>query len=547
VTDRWYREAVIYCVQVDLFRDSNGDGCGDLRGLISRLDYLSHLGITCLWLNPIHPSPLRDGGYDVADFYGVHPRLGSLGDFADLTLRAAQRGVRIVLDLVVNHTSDQHPWFQSARSSPESPYRDWYVWSDTEPADRRQGIVFPGEQTETWTYDDKAEAWYFPRFYDFQPDLNWANPAVRDEIGKVMGFWQQLGASGFRVDAAPFVVEQVAPDVDPAPQDFTILDRWRQDLQWRTADAVLLCEANVPATDVNKYTGTSVDGPNDRTHMMFSFLLNARLWLALARQEAETLVESLTDLPRLQPQAQWATFLRNHDELDLSRLTDEQREDVFRAFAPREDMRLYGRGVRRRLAPMLNGDRRHVELAYALQFAMPGTPVLRYGEEIGMGENLALPDRDAIRTPMQWSDTDNAGFSTAPSEELVVPVSKTGRFGARRVNVRAQQRDPDSLLRWFQQLIGVVRECPEIGIGDCRVVDVPAPRSVLIHRFDTPQGAVLLLHNLADVPVTVDIGKDQAGPDRPWEVFADSAYRRPTRALTGIDLTGWGFRWFRLR
>ena len=546
MTDRWYREAVIYCVQVDLFQDSNGDGCGDLRGLISRLDYLSHLGITCLWLNPIHPSPLRDGGYDVADFYAVHPRLGSLGDFADLTLRAAQRGIRIVLDLVVNHTSDQHPWFQSARSSPESPYRDWYVWSETEPADRRQGIVFPGEQTETWTFDETAKAWFFHRFYDFQPDLNWANPAVRDEIGKVMGFWQQLGASGFRVDAAPFVLEQVTPDVDPAPKDFAILDRWRQDLQWRTADAVLLCEANVAATDVNKYTGTSVDGPNDRTHMMFSFLLNARLWLALARGEAETLVESLTDLPRLQPQAQWATFLRNHDELDLSRLTDDQREDVFRAFAPRADMRLYGRGIRRRLASMLNGDRRHIELAYALQFAMPGTPVLRYGEEIGMGENLALPGRDAIRTPMQWSDTGNAGFSTAEGGELVVPVSGTGRFGARRVNVRAQQRDPDSLLRWFQQLIGAVRECPEIGTGDCRVVDVPAPRSVLIHRFDSPEGAVLLLHNLADVAVTVDVGKEQAGPDRPWEVFADSAYRRPTRALTGIELTGWGYRWFRL-
>jgi maltose alpha-D-glucosyltransferase/alpha-amylase len=280
--------------------------------------------------------------------------------------------------------------------------------------------------------------------------------------------------------------------------------------------------------------------------MMFSFLLNARLWLALARGEAETLIESLTDLPRLQPQAQWATFLRNHDELDLSRLTDDQREDVFRVFAPRADMRLYGRGIRRRLAPMLRGDRRHIELAYALQFAMPGTPVLRYGEEIGMGENLALPDRDAIRTPMQWSDTDNAGFSTAPSEELVVPVNLTGRFGARRVNVRAQQRDPDSLLRWFQQLIGAVRECPEIGTGHCRVVDVPAPRSVLIHRFDSPEGAVLLLHNLADVAVTVDVGNDQAGPDRPWEVFADSAYQRPTRALTGIELRGWGYRWFRL-
>ena len=387
-------------------------------------------------------------------------------------------------------------------------------------------------------------AWYFHRFYDFQPDLNWANPAVRDEISKVMGFWQQLGASGFRVDAAPFVLEQVAPGVDPAPKDFTILDRWRQDLQWRTADAVLLCEANVAATDVNKYTGTSVDGPNDRTHMMFSFLLNARLWLALAREDAETLVESLTDLPRLQPQAQWATFLRNHDELDLSRLTDDQREDVFRVFAPRADMRLYGRGIRRRLVTMLKGDRRHIELAYALQFAMPGTPVLRYGEEIGMGENLTLAGRDAIRTPMQWSETDNAGFSIAQTQDVVVPVNLTGRFGARRVNVRAQQRDPDSLLRWFQQLIGVLRECPEIGTGDCQVVDVPATRSVLIHRFDNPTGAVLLLHNLADVPVTVDVGKDQAGSGRPWEVFADSAYRRPTRALTGIELTGWGYRWF---
>jgi maltose alpha-D-glucosyltransferase/alpha-amylase len=240
------------------------------------------------------------------------------------------------------------------------------------------------------------------------------------------------------------------------------------------------------------------------------------------------------------------TFLRNHDELDLSRLTDDQRADVFRVFAPRADMRLYGRGIRRRLAPMLKGDRRHIELAYALQFAMPGTHVLWYGEEIGMGGNLALADRDTIRTPMQWSDTDSGGFSAAPSEELVVPVNLAGRFGPRRVNVQAQQRDPESLLRWFQQLIGAVRECPEIGTGDCLVVDVPAPRSVLIHRFDGPAGAVLLLHNLANVPVTVDVGKDQAGPHRPWEVFADSAYRRPARDLTGIELQGWGYRWFRL-
>ena len=274
--------------------------------------------------------------------------------------------------------------------------------------------------------------------------------------------------------------------------------------------------------------------------MMFSFLLNARLWLALARQTAEPLIESLTDLPRLQPPAQWATFLRNHDELDLSRLTEEQREQVFKVFAPRADMRLYGRGIRRRLAPMLSGDRRHIELAYALQFAMPGTPVMRYGEEIGMGENLTLADRDAIRTPMQWSDAADAGFSTTPAAELITPVSLTGRFGARQVNVRAQQRDPDSLLRWFQQLIGAVRECPEIGTGTCRVLDVPAPPSVLIHRFDNPQGAVLLLHNLADIPVTVDIGNGHAGPTRPWEVFADSPYQRPTRALTGIELSRLG-------
>jgi maltose alpha-D-glucosyltransferase / alpha-amylase len=546
VSERWYKEAVIYCIEVESFQDSDGDGYGDLRGLISRLDYLSRLGVTCLWLNPIHPTPHRDDGYDVSDYYGVDQRLGTLGDFAELALEARQRGIRLVLDLVVNHTSSEHPWFQSARSDPESPYRDWYVWSETEPPDRRQGIVFPGEQTETWTFDDVAGQWYYHRFYDFQPDLNWTNPDVREEIKKVMGFWLQLGASGFRVDAAPFVLEQITAGVDPGALDFSILDDWRQDVQWRSGDSVLLCEANVDAAELPKYCGGRPDGPNDRAHMLFSFLLNTKLWLALARAEAEPLIEALQNQPRLPAMAQWATFLRNHDELDLSRLTDEQRNDVFKAFAPKQEMRLYGRGIRRRLASMLRADQRHIELAYSLQFTMPGTPVLRYGEEIGMGEDLALPGRNAIRTPMQWDDGPVGGFSTASDAGLARLVKSRGTYGARKVNVRAQQRDPDSLVRWFQQLIAALRECPEIGTGDCAVLDKPLPGSVLAHRFDAPEGSILVLHNLADTSVTVDIGQLDGVDGRPFEVFADSAYAQPTARLAGLGLRGWGYRWIRL-
>jgi maltose alpha-D-glucosyltransferase/alpha-amylase len=543
---RWYQEAVVYCVEVGCFQDSDGDGHGDLQGLIARLDYLSRLGVSCLWLNPIHPSPWRDNGYDVADYYGVDPRLGTLGDFAALTRAARERGIRIVLDLVVNHTSDEHPWFQSARSDPASPYRDWYIWSAEEPPDRRQGTVFPGEQDETWSFDEVAGAWYFHRFYRFQPDLNWANPRVRAEIGRIMAFWLELGASGFRIDAAPFVLEQTAPGVDPAPRDFSILDSWRQETQWQVGDSVLLCEANVPPSDVTAFVGSRVDGPTDRAQMLFDFLINPRAWLALARQDAEPLVEALTTAVKLPAGGQWATFLRNHDELDLSRLTPEQRADVFRAFAPQEGMRLYGRGIRRRLAPMLRGDRRRIELAYALQFALPGTPVVRYGEEIGMGEDLSLPGREAIRTPMQWEDGPTAGFSTAKPAELVRPVPRRGAYAPKRVNVRAQQRDPNSLLRWFENLAHTVREAPEIGTGQCSVVDVPLPRSVLAHRFDGPTGAILLLHNLADTPVTVDIGRLPGMADEASDILVDGPYDAPGRRLTGLSLNGWGYRWIRL-
>ena len=486
---RWYQEAVIYSAEVSAFQDSDGDGRGDLRGLISRLNYLSRLGVSCLWLNPIYPSPGRDGGYDISDYYGIDPALGSLGDFADLARAAQERGIRIVLDLVINHTSDEHPWFISARSSPDSPYRDWYVWSAEEPPNRHQGTVFPGEQTETWTFDEQAQAWYFHRFYDFQPDLNWANPAVRAEMTKVMSFWLQLGAAGFRIDAAPFIIELVEPGVDPGPQDFSIMDSWRQETQWLRGDSVLLCEANVPPSEVTDLRGQPARRPErpgaDDVRLPAQPPVSGWRWLAA---DAEPLIEALTTAVKLPEGGQWVSFLRNHDELDLSRLTDEQRGDAFRAFAPRPEMRLYGRGIRRRLAPMLHGDVRRIELAYALQFSMPGTPALRYGEEIGMGEDLSLDGRDAVRTPMQWDDTANAGFSTAAPEALFRPVPMKGRFGAKKVNVRAQQRDPDSLLRWFENLIHTVRSAPEIGTGTCSVVDAPLPRSVLAHRFDAPPG-----------------------------------------------------------
>jgi maltose alpha-D-glucosyltransferase / alpha-amylase len=547
MSERWYKEAVIYSLEVETFQDSNGDGWGDLPGLISRLDYLSRLGVTCLWLNPIHPTPNRDDGYDVADYYAVDPRLGSLGDFAELTLQARERGIRILIDLVVNHTSDQHPWFVSARSSPDSPYRDWYVWSDTEPPDRRQGIVFPGEQTETWTWDAQAKAWYYHRFFDFQPDLNWRNPKVRAEIRKVMAFWLQLGASGFRIDAAPFVLEQVEPGHDPAPQDFKILDDWRQDVQWQCGDAVLLCEANVEPDKLAPYCAAAPDGPNDRAHMLFDFLLNPRLWLALARGDAEPVAEQLRNPTRLAPMAQWATFLRNHDELDLSRLSKEQQQEVFKAFAPRKDMQLFDRGIRRRLAPMLKGDQRRIKLAYSLMFTMPGTPVLRYGEEIGMGENLALPERNALRTPMQWSPGAGGGFTTAPTDQQIRPVQTTGRYSSNSVNVEEQQRDPGSLLRWFEDMIRVLRQFPEVGVGTCSVIDASLPRHVLAHRCDAPEGTLLLLHNLADRAVTVDLGRLDGATGKPREIFSDGPYDAPTARLAGIALHPYGYRWFSLR
>jgi maltose alpha-D-glucosyltransferase/alpha-amylase len=542
MSDRWYKKAVVYCLDIDTFADSNGDGVGDIRGLIGRLDYLARLGVTCLWLNPIHPSPDRDDGYDVSDFYNVDPRFGTLGDFAELLHQAGNLGIKVIIDLVVNHTSDKHPWFQSARSSPDSPYRNWYVWSETAPDDRRQGMVFPGEQRETWTYDRTAKAWFYHRFYKFQPDLNIKNPEVREEIKKICAFWLQLGVSGFRMDAVPFIIEETEPGNPNSPKDMEFLSDLRQFVQWRKGDAVLLAEANVEPDQLVEFFGDG-GGANGRIHMLFDFMLNARLMLALARADPEPVIEALRETPALPDGGQWATFLRNHDEVDLSRLTADQRADVFAKFGPEPEMQLYGRGIRRRLASMLGNDRRWLELAYSLQFSLRGTPVLRYGEEIGMGDDLALEGRDSIRTPMQWSALPNAGFTTG---DPVRPVIADGDFGYEKVNVTLQRHDPGSLLSWFERMIRTLREAPEIGAGACTHVDVPAPEGVLVHRADDVTGTMLFLHNLCTKDAVVDLSSVYAEAEFPNDMLADREYPDLGK-FAEVPVAGHGYRWIRLR
>jgi maltose alpha-D-glucosyltransferase/alpha-amylase len=545
MSDRWYEKAVIYCLDIDTFADSDGDGIGDIRGLIGRLDYLARLGVTCLWLNPIHPSPDRDDGYDVKDYYNVDPRFGTLGDFAQMLHEAENLGIKVIIDLVVNHTSDEHPWFQSARSDPESPYRDWYVWSETAPPDRHQGMVFPGEQNETWSFDRTAKQWYYHRFYKFQPDLNIKNPQVREEIKKICAFWLQLGVSGFRMDAVPFIIEETEPGVPNPPKNMNYLTELRQYLQWRKGDSVLLAEANVEPDQLKHFFGDA-GGSANRIHMLFDFMLNGRLMLALARRDPESVIDALRDTPALPVGGQWATFLRNHDEVDLSRLTAEQRAEVFEQFGPDENMQLYGRGIRRRLAPMLGGDRKRLELAYSLQFTLRGTPVLRYGEEIGMGDDLALKGRDAIRTPMQWSLLENAGFSTAPADKLARPVVSEGEFAYEKVNVTTQRHDPMSLLSWFERMIRTLREAPEVGSGGCTHVDVPVPHGVLVHRADDITGTMLFVHNLGEQDGTLDLSSLADEAEYPNDVLADREYGDLGK-FDAVKIGGYGYRWIRLR
>lgn len=541
IDDLWYKNAVFYCLSVGSFMDADGDGCGDFKGLTRRLDYIHGLGITAIWLMPFQPSPGKDDGYDISDYYGVDPRYGTLGDFVEFTHGCHQRGIRVIIDLVVNHTSDQHAWFKDARSDKTSRYRDWYVWSDKKPANANKGMVFPGVQKSTWTRDDTAKAYYFHRFYDFQPDLNTSNPYVQAEILKIMGFWLQLGVSGFRMDAVPFVIATKGPKVNKPDEQYDMLRAFREFLQWRKGDAIILAEANVePETDM-EYFGD--DG--DRMQMMFNFHVNQHLFYALASGDVRPLAAAMKVTKPRPATAQWGLFLRNHDELDLGRLTEEQRKTVFAKFGPDKSMQLYDRGIRRRLAPMLGGDRRRLELAYSLMYTLPGTPVLRYGDEIAMGDNLDLPERNCARTPMQWSTEPHAGFTKSDTSKN--PVIDKGPYGYDHVNVARQRRDPNSMLNWTERMIRMRKEVPEIGWGDFKILPTRNP-AVLAVRYDWRNNSVLFVHNLDEKPceVAFTLGLDGQQGEHLINLLAEDHSHADAKGKHHLMLEAYAYRWYRV-
>ena len=493
---------------------------------------------------PFQVSPHRDDGYDVSDYYGVDPRYGTIGDFVEFTHGAKQRGIRVLIDLVVNHTSNEHPLFKAACKDLNSPYRDWYVWSKKKPPRANRGMVFPGVQKSTWSYDREAKAWYFHRFYDFQPDLNTSHPQVQAEILKIMGFWIQLGVSGFRMDAVPFIIGTKGANVRKPEEQYDMLRTFREFLQWRQGDCIVLAEANVlPETDM-EYFGA--DG--DRMHMMFNFQVNQHLFYALATADARPLITAMKATKPRPATAQWGTFLRNHDELDLGRLTERQRQKVFAAFAPKSEMQLYDRGIRRRLAPMLDGDRRRLELAYSLMFTLPGTPVLRYGDELGMGDDLSLPERNCARTPMQWSNEPHGGFTKSDKPRL--PVISGGPYGFEHINAAIQRRHPDSLLNWTERIIRMRKEVPEIGWGDFAVIPMRDP-AVLVIRYDWRNNSVLFVHNLDAKPreIAFSVGLEGAQAEHGKllvNLLSEDHSRADKRGKHRLVIEGYGYRWFRV-
>lgn len=538
-SDLWWKSAVIYCLDVETYMDDNDDGIGDFAGLARRIDYLADLGVTCLWLMPFYPSPDRDDGYDISDFYGIDPRLGNHGDFVEVLRTAQDRGMRVIVDLVVNHTSDKHPWFVSARRSRTSPFRDFYVWRDAPPANE-QPTVFPDEEASVWEYDTRTQQYFQHVFYKHQPDLNIANPRVRDEIVKTIGFWLALGVSGFRIDAVPFLIEPPEGVDLGDPHEF--LRDLKRFLQRRGGNAALLGEVNLPYQEQLKFFGGDAGGELD---LQFDFVSMQALYLSLARSDPTPLRDSLASRPPVPPDAAWANFVRNHDELTLDKLSDSEREEVFDAFAPEEFQRVYGRGITRRLPPMLDGDPRRIRMVYSLLFSLPGTPVLFYGEEIGMGENSAIGGRSAVRTPMQWTDGKNGGFSGAAPGRLVAPTPDDG-YAPAHVNVLRQRNDEESLLQFIRHLIRRYRVSPEIGWGELELLEHDGT-GVLAHGVRSAIGRMIAVHNFTGAPVRtrVDIGEVEPGTTLldlhgPGRIAVDGA------RYVEFELAPYGFHWMRI-
>ena len=539
-SDLWWKNAIIYCVDTQSFLDSNGDGVGDLDGLTQRIDYLAGLGVTCLWLMPIYPSPERDYGYDVADYYGVAEKYGTLGDLVELVRVAREHGIRVIADLVVNHTSIDHPWFQAARNG-HPVFKDFYVWADKKPPNAGEGVIFPGKQETTWSYDRAAKRWYMHRFYPHQPDLNINNPLVRNEIHKVMGFWLELGLSGFRVDAAPFLIEQASPD-NPAVADPHDYLRDLSEFQGRRrGDAMLLAEANEPLHKIADFFGDQ----GDQMNMLFSFVTNQALYLSFVRHDATPVADALRALPPIPLGAQWANFIKNHDEASLDKLTDTEREEVFAAFAPKKSMKLFDRGIRRRFPSMVDGDRRRLELAYSLLFSLPGTPVLFYGEEIGLGDDPRMTDREAVRPPMQWADRPGGGFTTADDSGLPRKLLRDGPFGYRKLNVEGQRQDPGSLMNWMERAIRTRKEWPALGWGEWRVLGTRNP-AVLAHIATWDGASALAVHNFGDTPVRVSVQLPADAADGRWRYIfgpgGDESPRPKGRRLS-LELEPYGYHW----
>ena len=530
----WYRNPFIYNVDVDAFKDSDGDGIGDFKGLTWQLDYLKSIGVDVIWLSPFQPTPDKDDGYDITDYYSIDNRLGKEKDFNRFMLEAKKRNIKVIMDIVLNHTSIDHPWYQKARADSTSKFNSWYVWSKKKPKDFDKGMVFPGVQTETWTWDDIAKQYYFHRFYDFQPDLNFSNKEVQQEAANVLKFWLKKGMDGFRLDAVPFIID--IPETGSASPEhmFDILTMLRDSVKAIKPNAVLLGEANVGAKENKDYFGDK----GDRLQMMFNFYANQYLFYGLAEQDPVPFAKALEEFREKPGSAQWAFFLRNHDEIDLGRLTKSERQKVYNKFGPEANMQLYDRGIRRRLAPMLS-DPKRVRMAYHLLFSLPGAPVIRYGEEIGMGDDLTLNERMSVRTPMQWDSTKNSGFSTA--QKSFRPIISSGKYAYKNINVGKEDRDPASLLNFIKQMAKLRREHPEIGLGKWEVLKTKA--KVLIIKYTYGNKTLITTDNFSAEQQEVKLSAYTNGKSIVPLIAASLQKMNADKVI----LTGFGYEWYQLK
>ncbi|GMT99366.1 hypothetical protein KH5H1_34850 [Corallococcus caeni] len=535
----WYKKALIYELHIRAFHDSNGDGHGDIPGLIEKLPYLQDLGVDCLWLLPHYPSPLRDDGYDIADYYGIHPDYGTLADFQRLVEEAHKRGLRIIIELVVNHTSDQHPWFQEARRDPKSPKRNWYVWSDTDESYKGARIIFTDTERSNWTWDPVAKQYFWHRFFSHQPDLNYDNPEVQEAMLDVMRFWLNMGVDGFRCDAVPYLFEREGTNCENLPETHAFLKRLRKTIDSEYQGKVLLAEANQWPADVRVYFGEG-----DEFHMGFHFPVMPRLFMAVRREDRTPIVEIMQQTPDIPESCQWAIFLRNHDELTLEMVTDEDRDYMYREYATDPRMRI-NLGIRRRLAPLMDNGRRRIELMHSLLFTLPGTPVLYYGDEIGMGDNIYLGDRNGVRTPMQWTGDRNAGFSRADYARLFAPVIADPVYGYQSINVEAQDRQKSSLLQWVKRMIRIRQRYPVFAMGTLKFL-ATENRKVLAFVREWEGQTVLVVCNLSRFaqPGVLDL-REFAG-SIPVELIGETAFPRISDLPYQLSMGPYMFLWFRL-